>query len=133
MNAPDSILSPEQHRKAHLAFRRSVGLAETQKAFGLMVGTTQQNVSELLRKGRLLPMRYVEKAEAGTGVSRHELRPDLYPPEEDGNSVGRTRAGLDPRPADGGDAPAAALPKRPAKAQEPAGRGVETGMGEPVR
>ena len=34
-----------------------------------------------LRKGQPLPPEHVLKVEAETGVSRHDLRPDIYPPE----------------------------------------------------
>lgn len=33
-------------------------------------------------KKRPLPPEHVLKVEAATGISRHELRPDIYPPEE---------------------------------------------------
>ena len=63
------------------AFATAVGLAGGQTAFADIVGCTQGNIWQLLRKGSLLPAQYVLKAEAKTGISRHALRPDLYPLE----------------------------------------------------
>ncbi len=53
-----------------------------QSKFAEAVGTLQQNISNWLRTNRPLPAEYVLAAEAATGISRHELRPDIYPPEE---------------------------------------------------
>jgi DNA-binding transcriptional regulator YdaS (Cro superfamily) len=63
------------------SFACAVRLAGGQVAFAALVGCTQSNISRLLTAKRQLPGRYVLKAEAGTGVSRHDLRPDLYPHE----------------------------------------------------
>lgn len=46
------------------------------------IGTSQQNVSNWIAKGAQLPAEFVLKAEAETGIPRHEWRPDIYPPEE---------------------------------------------------
>jgi DNA-binding transcriptional regulator YdaS (Cro superfamily) len=50
-----------------------------QSAFAKATGTSQQNVSNWLRKGSVLPAEFVLAAEAATGVPRHEWRPDIYP------------------------------------------------------
>lgn len=70
-----------KHQPPQEAFRKAVDSAGGQSAFGRIVGCTQGNIWQLLRKGSALPAHYVLKAEAGTGVSRHDLRPDLYPRE----------------------------------------------------
>jgi len=70
-----------KYERAHEAFRKAVDSAGGQTAFGRIVGCTQGNIWQLLRKGSALPGQYVLKAEAATGVSRHDLRPDLYPRE----------------------------------------------------
>lgn len=57
---------------------RAVG---SQSAFGRLVGKSQASVHELLRDGKPLWAESVLKVEAETGVSRHDLRPDLYPRE----------------------------------------------------
>ncbi|MBZ4194177.1 MAG: helix-turn-helix domain-containing protein [Candidatus Contendobacter sp.] len=41
----------------------------------------QQHVWKWLRAGRV-PAEYVLAVEAATGISRHELRPDIYPVED---------------------------------------------------
>ena len=45
------------------------------------IQTSQQNVSNWLRTGKVAPDKVI-LIEKVTGVSRHELRPDIYPPEE---------------------------------------------------
>lgn len=50
-----------------------------QSRFAEAIGTSQQNISNWLRKGSPLPAEYVLRAEQVTGVSRHEWRPDVYP------------------------------------------------------
>jgi DNA-binding transcriptional regulator YdaS (Cro superfamily) len=50
-----------------------------QSKFAEAIGTSQQNISNWLRKRRPLPAEYVLKAEAATGIDRHEWRPDIYP------------------------------------------------------
>lgn len=46
------------------------------------IGMSQQVISYRLRKGLPLPAEYVLAAERETGISRHVLRPDLYPRED---------------------------------------------------
>jgi len=93
------------------AFREAVRIAGSQTAFARIVGCTQGNISQLLKFGRLLPPGYVVAVEAATGISRHQLRPDIYP--DPPIPAGRTVAG---------GAPVAQCDRR-AKMQ----------MGEPVR
>jgi hypothetical protein len=66
------------------AVRRAGG----QAPFARKVGLSQGYVHELLREGKPLPtgpvvpageLNWVLKAERETNVSRHDLRPDLYP------------------------------------------------------
>lgn len=61
--------------------RLAVEKAGGQTAFARMVGCHQSNVSLLLKRNRPLPARFVLAAEAGTGIPRHSLRPDIYPCE----------------------------------------------------
>ncbi len=42
-------------------------------------GVTQAAVWKWMKKRRPLPAEHVLVAEAQTGVSRHDLRPDIYP------------------------------------------------------
>lgn len=53
--------------------------AGSQAKFARICGCTEPNVWQLVRGQRPLPARYVLSVEAATGVSRHELRPDIYP------------------------------------------------------
>lgn len=46
------------------------------------IGTSQQNISNWVRKGQSLPAELVLKAEAATGIPRHEWRPDIYPKQD---------------------------------------------------
>lgn len=69
----------------HAALARAVELADGQLALAKKIGTTQSNVWTWLHKSkRGAPAGYVLPIERATGVSRHELRPDIYPPEEAG-------------------------------------------------
>jgi len=63
------------------AFARAVTAAGNQSRFAAAVGTSQQNVSNWLAAKRSLPAEFVLAAEREFGVSRHDLRPDLYPRE----------------------------------------------------
>ncbi len=57
------------------------GRFATQQEFADALSTSQQLVSYWARKGRILPAEYVLTTEKVTGISRHKLRPDLYPRE----------------------------------------------------
>jgi DNA-binding transcriptional regulator YdaS (Cro superfamily) len=46
------------------------------------IGMSQQLISYRVRRGLPLPAEYVLPAERETGISRHVLRPDLYPKED---------------------------------------------------
>jgi DNA-binding transcriptional regulator YdaS (Cro superfamily) len=67
---------------AHNAFRLAVDRIGSQSEFERQTGAKQQKVSYWLRKKMLLPAEYVLPAERATGISRHDLRPDLYPRED---------------------------------------------------
>lgn len=62
-------------RKAYKAF----GSSQSEMARAL--GVTQPTIWHWLNKSRRVPAEYVLKVEEKTGVSRHDLRPDLYPRE----------------------------------------------------
>jgi DNA-binding transcriptional regulator YdaS (Cro superfamily) len=65
----------------HQALRRAVGIAGSQSALARAAGVTQQAVSKWLSRGKALPGPLVITVEHKTGISRHDLRPDLYPRE----------------------------------------------------
>lgn len=52
--------------------------AGSQTALARHLGCTPQNVQRMCATGNV-PAKHVIKIEAVTGVSRHSLRPDLYP------------------------------------------------------
>jgi len=59
----------------------------SQSVLARAIGISQQNVSWWLNKSGVVPAEYVLPIEeatksAGEMVTRHELRPDLYPMEE---------------------------------------------------
>ncbi|QCI92292.1 YdaS family helix-turn-helix protein [Novosphingobium sp. EMRT-2] len=58
---------------------RAVG---SQSAFGRLLGKRQSVVFGWLRDARPLPAEHVLKVEQATGVSRHDLRPDIYPRDD---------------------------------------------------
>lgn len=65
----------------HLAFCRARDAVGGVPALARIVERTPANLYSLFMRGRPCPPDLVLKAEAGTGVSRHDLRPDLYPVE----------------------------------------------------
>ncbi len=72
----------------HAALRAAVTRAgDNQSRFAREIGTSQQLVSYWLTKGRPLPGEYVLAAERAGFGSRYELRPDLYPVEEEGAAL----------------------------------------------
>lgn len=64
------------------ALARAVRVAKSQSAFGRLIGKPQSTISFWLSQRRALPGDYVLTVERQTGISRHDLRPDLYPREE---------------------------------------------------
>ena len=58
----------------------AVRKAGSQSAFGRLVGRNQSTINGWLRTGKVHHDAVLE-VEAVTGISRHDLRPDLYPRE----------------------------------------------------
>lgn len=68
---------------SHQAFKRALAHFDgVQSKLAAAIGTSQQNISNWLNGGKSLPAEFVLPTERATGISRHELRPDLYPIEE---------------------------------------------------
>lgn len=63
------------------AFRSAVDAAGSQSAFERRTGLKQQTVSNILRRGDVTPPEYVLATEREFQISRHVLRPDIYPVE----------------------------------------------------
>lgn len=57
---------------------RAVDVAGSQSSLARTLRCTPQNVQRMCSTGHV-PAKHVLKIEAATGVSRHDLRPDLYP------------------------------------------------------
>ena len=62
------------------ALRAAIKAAKGQTALARAIGKTQGHISQWLRR-EYVPAEEVLKIEAATGVSRHDLRPDIYPRE----------------------------------------------------
>ena len=63
-----------------LPIRRAAKAAGGQSALARLLKVTPQAVQKMCASGRV-PAERVLEIEKATGVSRHELRPDLYPTE----------------------------------------------------
>lgn len=74
-------MDAEQHTAAFESFANAVDRAGSQSEFERLTGARQQSVSNWLRKRKLLPGEFVLTTERELGISRHDLRPDLYPRE----------------------------------------------------
>ena len=70
------------------ALRCAVDRLGSQVAMGRLCGVTQQSVSKWIDLGKALPAEHVLAVEQATGISRHQLRPDLYPDEGAGPADG---------------------------------------------
>ena len=71
----------EQHSTPSEALKRAVDIAGGQRATSRICGTSQTAVWKWLQSPKGIPAEYVLRVEAATGVSRHALRPDIYPIE----------------------------------------------------
>ncbi|WP_373489974.1 transcriptional regulator [Parasphingorhabdus sp.] len=78
----------ETHSKARRALKRAIEKAGSQAEMARLCGNSQPAVWQWLKRGNVLPAEYVLRVEAATGVSRHDLRPDIYPVEESRTAVG---------------------------------------------
>ena len=61
------------------ALKAAVKAVKTQRNFAQECGVSESNVSQWLSRTKQLPAEYVLIAERISGVSRHDLRPDIYP------------------------------------------------------
>ena len=75
----------KETRKTNIGALRTVirDHLRSQVAVARAVGVSPQAVSEILRRGRRVPAEWCLALEQATGgaVTRHDLRPDLYPPD----------------------------------------------------
>ena len=63
------------------AIEKAVEIAGGQSSLALALGVSQPRVWNWLHKSQISP-EFVIPVEKVTGVSRHELRPDIYPRNE---------------------------------------------------
>ncbi|MGE4324132.1 MAG: transcriptional regulator [Sphingobium sp.] len=61
------------------ALQRAVEILGSQSALARICGVSQTAVWKWLQSSKRLPAEHVLRVEAATGVSRHWLRPDIYP------------------------------------------------------
>ncbi|WP_245892275.1 transcriptional regulator [Novosphingobium guangzhouense] len=59
----------------------AVEIAGSQSALARMAEVSSTAVWKWVQSSKRLPAEYVLRVEAATGVSRHHLRPDIYPVE----------------------------------------------------
>jgi len=64
------------------ALKRAIAKAGSQSELARICGVSQTAVWKWLHVIGAMPPQFVLKAEAATGVSRHSLRPDIYPVEQ---------------------------------------------------
>ncbi|RMB26232.1 YdaS antitoxin of YdaST toxin-antitoxin system [Sphingomonas sp. PP-F2F-G114-C0414] len=55
----------------------------SQSAFARLCGVSQTAVWKWLQSAKRLPAEHVLKVERATGISKHLLRPDIYPETEE--------------------------------------------------
>ncbi len=75
---------------------RAADAAGGQSALARAIGCSPQAVQRMCATGRI-PAERVLQIESVTGISRHELRPDLYP-NDAGAAVGSVKAGKEKQP-----------------------------------
>jgi DNA-binding transcriptional regulator YdaS (Cro superfamily) len=67
---------------SHSAFQRALACFDgNQSAMARAIGTSQQRIHYLVSNEKGVPAELTLATEAATGISRHELRPDIYPRE----------------------------------------------------
>ena len=67
------------HAAPNEALRVAVERIGGQNATARLLKVAQPSVWRWLKNGKLLPAEHVLLIEASTGVSKHDLRPDIYP------------------------------------------------------
>lgn len=64
------------------ALEKAIAAAGSQAELARRLGLKQQHIWAWLHRDTQVPAERVLAIEAATGVSRHDLRPDIYPREE---------------------------------------------------
>jgi DNA-binding transcriptional regulator YdaS (Cro superfamily) len=66
---------------AHAALEEAVSRIGGQSALARLCDRSQATVWNWLNVAKQIPAEFVLRVEAETGISRHHLRPDIYPPD----------------------------------------------------
>jgi DNA-binding transcriptional regulator YdaS (Cro superfamily) len=64
------------------ALMLAIDKAGSQAEIARIAGVSTTAVWKWVQSSKRVPAEFVRKIEAATGVSRHDLRPDIYPREE---------------------------------------------------
>lgn len=64
-----------------IALEKAIKKAGGQSALARAIGVTQSHIWAWLNRNKRVPAAHVLKIEKAFGVSRHDLRPDIYPRE----------------------------------------------------
>lgn len=64
------------------ALQKAIAISGGQVKLANAINTSQQNISNWLKSGKVAANKVIP-IEKETGVSRHELRPDIFPPEDE--------------------------------------------------
>ncbi|WP_313539719.1 YdaS family helix-turn-helix protein [Sphingomonas sp.] len=89
-------MSLETNQDTPLA--KAVRTAGSQSAFGRWINRRQSTVYGWLKENKPLPAEHVLEVERLSGVSRHELRPDIYPQDNPSAANGTPVASVAPTP-----------------------------------
>lgn len=111
-------MDTDHANQARVAFKRAVFMLGNQSKMAELLGITRQAVSHRMTGRIHMPVQSAEELrliEEATGIKAHQLRPDLYPREED-TSPPRTPAQV---PSAHPSAPAAQTPLPPAGVDGP--------------
>lgn len=88
------------------ALQLAILRAGTQDALAALLSVTQPTISNWVTRSKQLPAEHVLTVEAAYGVSRHDLRPDIYPRDLMIDQTAEERfCGIDLRRADRREAP----------------------------
>ena len=71
-----------EQRSPNQALHAAVEAVGSQSEMGRRLSVSQATVWKWLVRNKPLPAEHVLAVEAATGISRHELRPDIYPRED---------------------------------------------------
>lgn len=93
------------------ALQSAIDALGSQAAMSRLCGVSQPSVFKWLKRSKPLPAEHVLKVEAATGISRHDLRPDIYPRDVAVLPSGvAPSGGVGGSPSNPGAAPADPLP-----------------------